>query len=483
MVICAVVGCSKRSDRDKDVSFYRIPTIRTGRCERELELSTKRRAGFLAAISRADLTGNSVDQARVCSRHFISGKPASLHEELHPDWLPTQNLGHSKVSKKRVAVCEERYERKRARASCSTNQESATHTSVLSEQKEPEGNSLSVVEIQTEETSDSISNLQNELNSAYATIRTLKIEIDRLKPFTKSSLQSKSNEFIQHYTGLPNFKVLKTIFDFLVGEQSHGGRKLTMFQEYMVALLKLRHNLSSQDLAYRFDVHASTISRILLKWLTLMDIRLRPLIMWPEMENLRKTTPECFRAEFGDKVAVIVDCFEVFIERPSNLLARSCTWSNYKHHNTIKFLIGITPQGVVSFISDAWGGRVSDKYLTEHCGMLNYILPGDIVLADRGFDISDSVGMQQAHLHIPAFTKGKTQLSALEVEQTHAIANVRIHVERVIGNVRQKFSILQGTLPIDMVTKRTGEDCPLIDRIARVCAALCNVCNSVVPFD
>ena len=214
-----------------------------------------------------------------------------------------------------------------------------------------------------------------------------------------------------------------------------------------------------------------------------MDIRLRPLIMWPERENLRKTTPECFRAEFGDKVAVIVDCFEVFIERPSNLLARSCTWSNYKHHNTVKFLIGITPQGVVSFISDAWGGRVSDKYLTEHCGMLNYVLPGDIVLADRGFDISDSVGMQQAHLHIPAFTKGKTQLSALEVEQTRAIANVRIHVERVIGNVRQKFSILQGTLPIDMVTKRTGEDCPLIDRIARVCAALCNVCNSVVPFD
>ena len=446
MVICAVVGCSKRSDRDKGVSFYRIPTIRTGRGERELELSTKRRAGFLAAISRADLTENSIDQARVCSRHFISGKPASLHEELHPDWLPTQNLGHSKVSQKRVAVCEERYERKRARTS--NVQESATDTSVISEQKGPEDNLLSVVEIQTEETSESISKMQNELNTAYATIRTLKIEIDHLKPFTESSLQSQSNDFIQHYTGLPNFKVVKTVFDFVVGEQSHGGTKLTAFQEFMVALLKLRHNLSSQDLAYRFDVHASTISRILLKWLTLMDIRLRPLIMWPERENLRKTTPECFRAGFGDKVAVIIDCFEVFIERPSNLLARSCTWSNYKHHNTVKFLIGVTPQGVVSFISDAWGGRVSDKYLTEHCGMLNYLLPGDIVLADRGFDISDSVGMQQAHLHIPAFTKGKTQLSALEVEQTRSIANVRIHVERVIGNVRQKFSILQGLYPL-----------------------------------
>ena len=86
---------------------------------------------------------------------------------------------------------------------------------------------------------------------------------------------------------------------------------------------------------------------------------------------------------------MIIDCFEVFIERPSNLLARASTWSSYKHHNTIKPLIGITPQGVISFLSDAWGGRVSDKYLTEHSGILDKLLPGNVVLADRGFDISD----------------------------------------------------------------------------------------------
>lgn len=180
----------------------------------------------------------------------------------------------------------------------------------------------------------------------------------------------------------------------------------------------------------------------------------------------------------------MIDCFEVNIERPSNLLAiaQACTWSSYKHHNT-KLLIGITPQGVISYISPAWGGRVSDKYLTEHCGILESILPGDIALADRGFNISDSVGIQQAKLYLPAFTKGKDQLSALEIEQTRSIANVRIHVERVIGFVRQKYTILQGTLQKDFITKRAGEACPLIDRIARICCALCNVCDSVVPFD
>jgi hypothetical protein len=75
--------------------------------------------------------------------------------------------------------------------------------------------------------------------------------------------------------------------------------------------------------------------------------------------------------------------FEVFIDIPSNLKARAETWSSYKHHNTVKFLIGITPQGTVSYISKAWGGRVSDKYITENGGFLNNIYPGDLVLADQ----------------------------------------------------------------------------------------------------
>ena len=60
--------------------------------------------------------------------------------------------------------------------------------------------------------------------------------------------------------------------------------------------------------------------------------------------------------------------------------------------------------------------------------------------------------MMQAKLHIPAFTKGKNQLSPLEVEETRATANVHIHVERVIGVVRQKYSVLRGILPIENKT-------------------------------
>ena len=123
-----------------------------------------------------------------------------------------------------------------------------------------------------------------------------------------------------------------------------------------------------------------------------------------------------------------------------NLLARAQTYSSYKHHITVKYLIGITPQGTVSFISDGWGERVIRKYLTENCGLLNHLIPGDTVLADWGFDIQDSVGICCARVAIPAFIKGKKQLTGIDVEQTRHIANVHIHVERVIGFICQKYT-------------------------------------------
>ena len=43
---------------------------------------------------------------------------------------------------------------------------------------------------------------------------------------------------------------------------------------------------------------------------------------------------------------------------------------------------------------------MSDKYLTEKCGILNYLLPGDTVMADGGFDIQESVGFHCTRCNI-----------------------------------------------------------------------------------
>ena len=105
-------------------------------------------------------------------------------------------------------------------------------------------------------------------------------------------------------------------------------------------------------------------------------------------------------------------------------------------------MIGTTPQGTVSFISNGWGGRWDDKHLTANSKFISKLIYGDLVSADRGFEIQDLVAIAGAEVQYPAFTRGKCQLGVTEVEATRKIANVRIHVGRVIGSVRQIYSIL-----------------------------------------
>lgn len=312
-------------------------------------------------------------------------------------------------------------------------------------------------------------------------------EFDYLVP-KRSGYQAPDREFfkadekVRFYTGLPSYEVLTVVFEHVSPHVTRRTQSLNRFQEFVLVLIKLRLNVPFQDLAYRFNVSLTTVSRIFSSWMVVMDAKLSNLIFWPEREQLWNTMPICFQYAFGKKVTVVIDCFEVFIERPSNLLARAQTFSSYKHHNTIKVLIGITPQGSICFVSEAWGGRTSDKFLTENCGFLEHLLPGDMVMADRGFTIAESVGLKQAKLVIPAFTKGKSQLDPVDVEKTRGIANVRIHVERVIGLLRRKYTILEGTLPTDFLNCANGE-VPMIDRILRVCAALVNLCPPIIPFD
>ena len=102
--------------------------------------------------------------------------------------------------------------------------------------------------------------------------------------------------------------------------------------------------------------------------------------------------------------------------------------------------------------------------------------------ADRGFDISDDLCIYGAKLEILAFTRGKKQLSLLEVEHSKRISQVRIHVECVIGLLKNKYALLQSTLPVCLIKHKHDNDFANIDKILIVCSALVNLCPSVVPY-
>lgn len=121
-------------------------------------------------------------------------------------------------------------------------------------------------------------------------------------------------------------------------------------------------------IAYQFRVYPSTVSRNFHRVLDVAAAKAAALIKWPERDVLRQTMPTIFQKNLRNVVSLLTT--EIFIERPTGLLARAQVWSNYKHHSTVNLLIGITPQGTISFLSKCVGGRMSDKEITKESGLL-----------------------------------------------------------------------------------------------------------------
>ena len=267
------------------------------------------------------------------------------------------------------------------------------------------------------------------------------------------------DSLIKFYTGFGSYDHLLTFYDFLgpsVNQLNYWGvkertaerreMKLDPINQLFLSLVKLRLNLKERDLAQRFGVSVSTVSRYFITWISFLYSHLREIDWMPDPQQVKSTLPHIFRDKYATTY-IIIDGSEIFLETSSDLQLQSSTWSNYKHHNTAKFLIGCTPNGAVSFVSSLHVGSISDVELTKESGLLQ-VLEGKnniSVMADRGFTIRDQLETIGVELNMPPFMEGRTQLSADEVLSGRKIASVRVHVERVIGRVKN-FSILKDIL-------------------------------------
>ncbi len=241
-------------------------------------------------------------------------------------------------------------------------------------------------------------------------------------------------------------------------------RKMRLIDEYLMVFMRLRLGLLEQDLAERFRVSVSTVSRVLITWYNVLAVHLKELIVWPSKEIIAANKPQCFQ-KFPN-TRIILDCTEFHIEMPSSLVNQSLTYSSYKSHNTFKLLVGISPKGAVTFLSRLWGGNVSDKQIVKESGLLDLLEAGDSVMADKGFTIEDLLEPLNITLNMPPMRESDRQLSRKEVEQTRRIAAVRIHVERKMEQIKN-FRILQGIIP--------ATEWHNADNIVLICAALTNL--------
>ena len=107
----------------------------------------------------------------------------------------------------------------------------------------------------------------------------------------------------------------------------------------------------------------------------------------------------------------------MFIERPKSLSAQAATWSDYKHHNTLKFFVGITSIGFISFLSSCYGDRANDNFITRDSGFYDLLERDDEVMADRVFQIQDDLLLHFCRLVLPPGSRVKSQMTKSEVKK------------------------------------------------------------------
>ena len=164
-------------------------------------------------------------------------------------------------------------------------------------------------------------------------------------------------------------------------------------------------------------------------------------------------------------IRCIVDCTEFRVECSRNFARQGNTFSSYKHTNTFKCLIAVTPSGGACFVSDLFEGDIDDVRIFNESGLLKHLKPYDLVLADRGFTVQDLLNPLQVQLKIPSFLKGRKSLSAAEELETRRIAKARIHVERFNERLKQ-FKLVSRGIPLYLA--------PLATQMVVVAASLIN---------
>ena len=179
-------------------------------------------------------------------------------------------------------------------------------------------------------------------------------------------------------------------------------------------LVRLKLGLFEQDLAHRFQIHMSSVSRKITTWTNYLYFMLGSQKIWPSTSDIMANMPEGFSSLYPT-TRLIQDCTEIYVQTPTSLLLQSQLHSSYKSNTTLKGLIGITPHGAVSFVSSLYIGSISDKEITRCSGILELLDSGDAVMADKGFNIDDLLRKKGVGLNIPPFLQNQGQFSAQDV--------------------------------------------------------------------
>ena len=240
-------------------------------------------------------------------------------------------------------------------------------------------------------------------------------------------------------------------------------RALTVENEFFLVLCRLKVGLLEEDLSARFGVCQSVVSEIVNTWVKFIFFRFKELNVFPSREIVQLHLPECFLKKYST-TTLIIDATEIYIEKPNNPEAQQVTFSSYKNSNTLKALVDIVPKGGFHLFQPCMVVAFLTELTAQKSGLIEKLQHGDVIMADRGFNIQEMLACKGVEVNIPPFMYESGQFNVRELLETRRIASLRIHVEGAMERI--KNSHILDFVPITLC--KSG----IVDMIFFVCAML-----------
>ncbi|CAN7943841.1 unnamed protein product [Ixodes hexagonus] len=502
---CAAVGCTNASGKQSGVRFFRFPAS---------SLHAARRSEWVKAMRRINTDRTPWQpsaNSRVCSSHFLNGKKPSRFPD-HPDYVPS--LFTYKKTSRAGAIA--RFERLKKRQSgtqaavddcpdealagtqaavddCPDNlgqmpmdrgldDESTNLHSLPADEnvQEPEAlhkgcqaddqslNRIRQLEALLATQRRRTAELGSELACAKENIRHWQTCYYDLKSTTLRLENMHTTEDMLYYTGLPSPSIFQHILCLVLERNPHLGkseekRANSAEEEMFMVLVRLRTGMATKEIVRNFQVSMATFSRIFSQWVLVLQKELTAITSFPTLAEVQQHIPPHFRQHPNTRI--VLDTTEIRIQKPSSFNAQKHTFSPYKHTNTMKCLVGATPDCYICFVSSLYGGGTSDRAIVQQSAVLDLLEPGDGVMVDKGFKIDDLLPPGVSRYMPPFRVAGEAQMSKKDVEETKHVASARVHIERVIRRIKE-YHILDRPFPINMID--------LADAIFTTCAFLSN---------
>ena len=143
---------------------------------------------------------------------------------------------------------------------------------------------------------------------------------------------------------------------------------------------------------------------------------------------------------------------------------QTCLWSDYKHHCMIKFLVCITANGAVSWVSPVYDGGSLDIHIVRYSGFLDLLVPFDQVMAE--IQNQNWSGIKAMLLDNTSKCSKRQPNGKKDVRDTSNISNVCIHVEQPIRRLKE-FRTLEHQQPLLYL--------PILNDIIQVISSLVNL--------